>query len=239
MILRWLIFSSIVAGLAIAPAARGVAVSGQVELTNSQDSAARKHNYSGVVIWLQPVDRDAPVPVIPRRVEMKQQNKHFTPHVVAVQVGGSVDFPNLDPIFHNAFSKFAGQQFDVGLYPPGTSKAVPFRKPGIVQVFCNIHSTMSAIIDVVPTPWYDVTGATGKFNIAGVPPGEYQLHIYHERALPANLQFLERRITVGDAGLTLPLISITETGFVPTQHLDKHGMPYPKPPSDGTYMGGH
>ena len=220
-------------------AGRGATVSGQVELTNSQDSAARKHNYSGVVFWLQPVDRDVTVPTVARRVEMKQLNKHFVPHVVAVQVGGTVDFPNLDPIFHNAFSKFAGQQFDLALYPPGTSKSVPFRKPGVVQVFCNIHSNMSAIIDVVPTPWYDVTNAAGKFTIANVPPGEYQLHIYHERALAANLQFLERRITVPEGGLTLPLISITETGFVPTEHLDKHGMPYPKSQGEGTYMGGH
>ncbi len=233
MILRWLICSSAI--LSVLP---GAALTGQVELTNSQDGSARKHNYSGVVVWLQPVERDIPVPLIARHVEMKQQNKHFTPHVVAIQVGGSVEFPNLDPIFHNAFSKFSGQTFDIGLYPPGTSRTVPFHKPGVVQVFCNIHSTMSAVIDVVPTPWYDVTGATGKFNIIGVPPGEYQLHIYHERAMPANLQFLERRITVPEGGLTLPLISITETGFVPTDHLDKHGMPYQKT-TDGTYVGGH
>lgn len=234
---RWLIFSS--TALLLISAGRGATVTGLVELTNSQDSAARKHNYSGVVFWLQPVDRDVPIPTVARRVEMKQQNKHFVPHVVAVQVGGTVDFPNLDPIYHNAFSKFAGQQFDLALYPPGTSKPVTFRKPGVVQVFCNIHSNMSGIIDVVPTPWFDVTNAAGKFTISNVPPGEYQLHIYHERALPANLQFLERRITVPDGGLTLPLISITETGFVPTEHLDKHGMPYPRNSGDGTYMGGH
>lgn len=238
MISRWLIFFSAFLSFAQSPPGR-VTVSGQVELTNSQDSAARKHNYSGVVLWLQPVDRDQPLPNTPRKVEMRQQSKHFTPHVVAIQVGGSVDFPNLDLIFHNAFSTFAGQQFDIGLYPPKTSKAVPFRKAGVVQVFCNIHSTMSAIIDVVPTPWYDVTNALGKFSIPNVPAGEYQLHIYHERALPENLQFLERRITVPETGLTLPLLSITETGFVPATHLDKHGMPYPKTPADGTYMGGH
>ena len=68
---------------------------------------------------------------------------------------------------------------------------------------------MSAIIAVVPTPYYVVTPESGKFDIAGVPPGEYQLHIFHERALPANLKFLERRITVPEAGLALPLISVT------------------------------
>ena len=119
--------------LSQAPPARGGSVSGQVELTNSQDSAARKHNYSGVVLWLQPADRDAGVPMVPRHVEMKQQNKHFTPHVVAIQVGGTVDFPNLDPVYHNAFSKFSGVQFDIGLYPPGTSRTVPFRGASMGQ----------------------------------------------------------------------------------------------------------
>ena len=233
MIWRWLICFSAFLGLV-----HGASLTGQVELTNSQDLSARRHNYSGVVLWLQPVDRDATIPVVPRHAEMKQQNKHFMPHVVAIQVGGAVDFPNLDPIFHNAFSKFSGQPFDLALYPPGTSRTETFRRPGIVQVFCNIHSTMSAIIDVVPTPWYDVTKATGKFSITSIPPGEYQLHIYHERSLPENLQFLERRITVPEGGLALPLISITETGFVPSGHLDKHGMPYPKA-TDSTYMGGH
>ncbi len=233
MILRWVICFSSLACLA-----RGASVTGTVELTNSQDSAARKHNYAGVVLWLQPVDRETPVPQVPRQVAMKQQNKHFTPHVVAIQAGGSVSFPNLDLIFHNAFSKFSGVPFDVGLYPPDTTRTVLFGRPGVVQVFCNIHSTMSGIIDVVPTPWYDVTTATGKFTIGNVPPGEYNLHIFHERALPANVKFLEQRISVPEGGLTLPLISISETGFVPSDHLNKYGVPYPKS-TDGTYIGGH
>jgi hypothetical protein len=150
-------------------------------------------------------------------------------------VGGTVDFPNLDPFYHNAFSTFSGQQFDTGLYPPTKSQSVTFKHPGIVRVFCNIHSTMSAIIAVVPTPYYVVTPESGKFVLAGVPPGDYQLHIFHERAQPENLKFLERRITVPEAGLALPLISVSETGYVPEPHLDKHGKPYP--PASGTYVG--
>ncbi len=94
---------------------------------------------------------------------------------------------------------------------------------------------MSAIIAVAPTPYYVVTPESGKFAIANVPPGDYQLRIFYERALPANLKFLERRITVPEAGLALPLISISETGYVPETHLDKHGKPYP--PANGTYSG--
>ncbi len=221
---------------AAAPLVAGT-VTAQVELTNSRDPAVRKHNYSGVVLWLEPVGHATPPPA-PRRAEMKQQGKQFIPHVLAIPVGGSVSFPNLDPIFHNAFSNFSGKPFDVGLYPPHTSRTVTFDKPGIVQVFCNIHSTMSAIIAVLPTPWYAVTPPTGKVAITNVPPGEYELRIYHERALPDNLKFLEHRITVPDGDLALPLISISETGFTPAEHLDKHGKPYPKTSPDGTYPTG-
>jgi hypothetical protein len=148
-----------------------------------------------------------------------------------------VDFPNSDPVFHNAFSNFSGQPFDVGLYPPGTSRSVTFRQPGIVRVFCNIHSTMSAVIAVVPSPWYAVTDAAGRFSIGGVPAGEYQVHIVHERALPENLRFLERRITVPAEGLTLPLISVSETGYIPAPHLNKYGRDYAPPPDDSAYPG--
>jgi plastocyanin len=243
---HWPISSSSVAGRSavgllvllalVFPAAAGN-VGGQVELTNSRDPAVRRHNYSGVVLWLEPVGH--PAPAAPsRRAEMIQQNKVFRPHVVAIPLGGIVTFPNFDPIYHNVFSTFSGQPFDLPLYAPKTSKSVTFVKPGIVQVFCNIHSAMNAIIVVVPTPWFALTPATGRFVIDGVPPGEYELHIYHERALPQNLKFLERRITVPDGDFTLPLISISETGFTPAEHVDKHGKPYPKAPAEGTYMGG-
>ena len=234
MISPWRISFSV---LLLAARLLAATVAGQVELTNSRDPAVRHHNYSGVVLWLEPVGRVAP-PAPARRDEIKQENKVFTPHVVAIPVGGTVAFPNLDPIFHNVFSNFSGQPFDLPLYAPHTTRSVTFVKPGIVQVFCNIHATMSAIIAVVPTPWYALTPPAGRFAIAAVPPGEYDLHIYHERALPANLRFLERRVTVPEAGLDLPLISISETGFTPAEHLDKHGRPYPKTPDDGVYTPG-
>ena len=148
-----------------------------------------------------------------------------------------MEFPNRDPIFHSAFSTFSGQPFDTGLYKPGTSPREVFKHPGIVRVFCNIHPTMSAIIAVLPTPWYVLTPASGKFTIEGVPTGEYQLRIFYERALPDNLRFLEHRITVSAEGLALPLISISETGFIPGPHLNKFGQPYPPVLNDSTYPG--
>jgi plastocyanin len=217
--------------------ALGAHVTGEVELSNSRDVAVRRHkDYGGVVLWLEPVDRPAPA-LTPKRVEMLQKDKRFQPHVMAISLGSTVDLPNLDLIFHNAFSNFSGQPFDVGLYAPRTSKGVTFRHAGIVRVFCNIHAAMSAIIAVLNTPWYAVSVANGRYAIEGVPPGEYQLRLYHERALPENLKFLERRITVPESGLTLPLISISETGFIPAPHPNKYGKEYPPAANDGTYPG--
>ena len=118
-----------------------------------------------------------------------------------------------------------------------TSKSHEFKRPGIVRVFCNIHPTMSAIIAVLPTPWYVLTKPAGDFQISNVPPGEYSLRIFYERALPDNLKFLEHRITVPETGLTLPLISISETGYIPLPHLNKHGQEYPKVGNESAYPG--
>jgi len=167
---------------------------------------------------------------------MVQKNKTFTPHTLAIPVGASVDFPNFDPIFHNAFSSYNGQIFDVGLYPPGTSRTVHFTREGVVRVFCNIHSSMSAVIVVLATPYFDTTDANGRFEIRDVPAGEYQLHVFHERAAAATLAALERRITVPASGLEIPLISISESGYLPIPHKNKYGRDYaPEPDDHSTY----
>jgi plastocyanin len=221
-----------------AQAAGPATVSGRFELTDSRERSVRQRgNFSGVVVWLEPVGRASPPPMAPRRAQMLQKNKEFQPHVLAIPVGSTVDFPNADPIFHNAFSNFSGQVFDIGLYPPGSSRAEVFHHAGIVRVFCNIHPTMTAVIAVLPTPWFATSSASGEFRIDGVPPGDYDLQVFHERTLPETLKGLGRRIAVPPGGVTLPRIAISETGFLPTPHLNKHGRPYPPATSDSTYPG--
>ena len=91
------------------------------------------------MVWLEPVRRRCLSCPKPARAEMIQKGKTFSPHVLAVTLGTVVDFPNYDPIFHNAFSNYDGQIFDIGLYPPGTTRSIAFRREGVVRVFCNIH----------------------------------------------------------------------------------------------------
>jgi plastocyanin len=209
-------------------------VSGRVELRDSQDAAVRKHmDFSGVVVWLEPVAGSLPPAPADVTARMIQKDKTFTPHVLAIRVGTSVDFPNFDPIFHNAFSNYNGRTFDVGLYPPGTSQRVRFARSGIVRVFCNIHANMSAVIVVLNTPYFEATQKNGNFQLNNIPAGEYTLRFFHERATQATLDSLTRRITVGEGGVTLPAIGISESGYIVIPHHNKYGRDYTDAPDDG------
>lgn len=158
---------------------------------------------------------------------MMHRHKTFVPHVLAVRTGSKVRFPNLDPFFHNAFSNYDGEAFDIGLHPPGSAREVTFHRPGIVRLFCNIHPTMSAVIVVLDTPWFAVSNPQGTFRIANAPPGEYRLNVFHERALPEALEKLGRSVTIGRGDMTLPVLTISEAGYVAPPHKNKFGKSYP------------
>ena len=219
--------SAVLAVVAALPVA-AITVRGSVVLAASRDPMVRKHkDYSGVVVWLEPLKGTVDPPPPSQPALMIQKNKTFTPHVLAIPVGGRVSFPNLDPIFHNAFSNFNGQTFDVGLYKPGQSRTVAFMRPGIVRVFCNIHPQMSAVIAVLDTPYFAVSDKAGSFTIENVPPGEYQFHVFHERASAEVLDSAARKITVETAALRLPPVEISESGYVQLEHKNKYDKDYP------------
>jgi plastocyanin len=212
-------------------------VTGHIELVFSQDPNVRKHlDYSGVVVWLEPLDVAATLPRA-RHAEMVQKNKTFNPHVLAITVGTAVDFPNHDPIFHNAFSNYNGQVFDIGLYPPGTSRSITFQREGVVRVFCNIHPAMSAVIIALKSPYFAVSGKNGNLQIAGVPPGSYRMHVFHERATEQTLNALNRIVEVTSDGAQLPPISVSESGYLQLPHKNKYGKDYPAATDSGAYVG--
>ena len=205
-------------------------VTGKVEVTGVRDAAGS----SGVAVWLMPKNGMSP-PRRPAVVRMVQQHKQFRPHVLAIQVGTAVDFPNLDPIFHNAFSNIDGQPFDVGLYPPGTSRRILFHKTGIVHVFCNIHQSMSAVIVVEDTPWLAVSNEHGTYTIADVPSGEYTRHVFYERATRKTLDGLTQDIEIGENTTAFSALRISGTGYIAAPHLNKYGKQYPSAGEDEPY----
>jgi len=228
------LLSRICFSVALAWPGSAATLSGRVELLDSRSSAVlQRHDYSGVAVWLEPTGAALRPP--PLHTRMLQKDKTFAPHLMIVTVGSTVDFPNLDPVFHNAFSNYDGQLFDVGLYPPGTTRSIRFNRPGVVRVFCNIHSSMSAIIAVVNTPLFGITGPDGHFEIGSVPAGEYDLTFFHERATEAVLRRAGRRITVSGDHVTVPPVAISETGYLPIPHKNKYGQDYPPATDPGGF----
>jgi len=225
MMLRSLIFFSLTGW-----AAFGATLSGTVTLRDSHvDAVSRKKDFSGVVVYAQPVG--ATPALSSGHATMLQKGKTFIPHILPVTEGTTVDFPNADPIFHNAFSSYNGQIFDIGLYPPGTSRSVRMTRTGVLRVFCNIHSAMSAVILVLNTPYYVKTAMNGAFDL-NLPPGEYDLRVFHERATEQGLAGLARRVAVPDTGLRVPPITVSEAGFLVTPHKNKYGRDYPPSQDD-------
>jgi plastocyanin len=126
------------------------------------------------VVWL-----DAPgAPRRPAQTTLDQRNLTFSPRVLAVQTGTRVVFPNHDRVFHNVFSHHDGKVFDLGTYPVGAEKEIPFDKPGLSRIFCNIHPQMAAYVMVVDTPYFAVSGEHSNFVIKDVPPGTYEYHAW-------------------------------------------------------------
>jgi len=130
-------------------------------------------------------------------IKVAQKGAAFSPHVLPIAAGTTVEWPNYDDIYHNVFSMSDSKQFDLGLYKGNPEdKRVTFDKPGRVDVFCSIHSNMHCIILVVDNPYFAVTDENGHFSITNVPPGTYKLKAWHER-LPAD----EHEITVPTNGV--------------------------------------
>jgi plastocyanin len=147
------------------------------------------------VVYLESAPASAFADAEPQHAMMDQRNETFVPHVLAVTVGTTVDFPNSDKTYHNVFSISKTRSFDLGHYAAGRSKAVRFDRPGIVRVFCEIHSHMSAFILVFSHRYFAVTGPDGRYQIARVPPGRYTLNAWNEGAVRES-----RQVAVTDDG---------------------------------------
>jgi len=184
------------------------------------------------VVWLVPAGLQAnePPAVHPVEAVLRQKNKAFEPHLLVVTKGSTVQFPNLDPWFHNVFSLFNGKKFDLGLYEAGATRTVHFDREGVSYIFCNIHPEMSAVVMVVSSPYYAVATKIGEFSVAGVPPGRYMLHVWSENSLPETLDALSREVELNGTVHSVGTLRVREADTAKTQHKNKYGQEY-EPPS--------
>lgn len=122
-----------------------------------------------------------PVAAPATRVVVRQTDEEFVPHVVAVARGSTVEFPNDDFVFHNVFSLSSAATFDLGRYPKGATKSVTFTRPGVVKIYCHLHSHMSALVRVFDHPYFATADASGQFTLDGLPVGRVEIAAWHER----------------------------------------------------------
>jgi hypothetical protein len=149
--------------------------------------------------------------------------------LLVVPVGSIVDFPNLDPWFHNVFSLYRGKRFDLGLYEAGAHKTIKFDRIGASYIFCNIHPEMAAVVLAVDSDLYGVSDKLGRIAISRIPQGKYLLCIWYENADSHDLDSLARTIEV-EGNENLPAISVLATEPTTAKHKNKYGRDYdPKP----------
>jgi plastocyanin len=151
--------------------------------------------------------RNAPVPPAgaPTPARIEQVDERFVPHVLPVLRGTTVEFPNADVVFHNVFSLSSAKTFDLGRFPKGHSKSVVFDRPGVVQLFCHIHSDMSAVVLVLENPHFAAPAANGRYAIENLPPGDYTVVGWHERIRPVTRTVRVRAGETATLDFNIPL----------------------------------
>lgn len=213
--------------------AQTVDVTARVEITSRTPHASHQDS-SNAVLWLtplQPITADTPIRK-PQEFKLAQKDKQFTPHILVVPVGSSVNFPNLDPFFHNVFSLFNGKRFDLGLYEGHTNRTVQFDREGVSFIFCNIHPNMGAVVISLATPFYGVSARDGGLVLHDVPPGRYRLNVWAENVPIERLNALSRVVEVSQQWNRLDTQRLETSGDFMNHHENKFGEAYTAQPKD-------
>lgn len=137
---------------------------------------------AGILVYIENIEgKEFPAPAEPAR--MDQVNLVFTPRVLPVLKGATVDFLNSDDVKHNVFG-VGSDDFDLGTWTKGITRSYTFNKLGDVAILCNVHPEMEAFVVVLQNPYFGLTDASGKYDIKDVPSGKYKLKIWHDRLKP-------------------------------------------------------
>ena len=199
-------------------AAEAANVSGKISFVSKR---GQNPTVNETLVWLEPAAKTAARKAA--TFQMITRGKALVPHVLAIPVGSTIEFPNDDPISHNLFSLSSPNAFDLGLYRKGAGKSHKFDTPGLINVYCNVHPNMSAVIQVMGTPYYAFADATGTYAINDVPAGKYRLVAWNEQGGQS-----DTAIEVTSAGQVTGAVALTldSRNFRQTQHLNKEGKAY-------------
>ena len=202
--------------------AQAAIVSGKVSFVSKR---GQNPVINETLVWLEPAGGKV-VRKFPATFQMMTRGKMLVPHVLAIPVGSTVEFPNDDPISHNLFSLSSSNAFDLGLYRRGAGKSHKFDTPGLVNVYCNVHPSMSSVLQVMVTPYYVFADPAGNYAITDVPPGRYRLVAWNEQGGQT-----ESAVEVSTAGMVSGNLAVTldSRNYRLTQHTNKLGKPYEAP----------
>src|SRR5579864_6460546 len=178
----------------------GVARAGDVKGTVSVQGLRSAQDIAVYIDAIPGKHFDAPA----QHVVIDQRKMTFVPHVAVVLQGATVDFLNSDPVGHNVYwPSISGNKklaHNLGTWPQGETKSFTFTELGAVPLLCNVHTQMSGYVVVVPTPYFAVTDAQGKFLIKDVPPGHYVIKAWSEDGKPFSQEI---EVTSGITNLNL------------------------------------
>jgi hypothetical protein len=132
-----------------------------------------------VVVYIKDALHRGPLPA--SRNELLQEHETFIPRTLAITRGSVVSFPNGDPFFHNVFSLSRAGNFNLGRYQRDQTREREFTKAGIVKVYCDIHSHMSATILIFDHPYFTIPDVDGSFELPALPTGDFTIVGWHER----------------------------------------------------------
>ena len=206
---------SVVVGLSAATPVAAGTLQGKVAVVEKDGRQAK--DLADVVVWVEgPKAR-----MRPAGATVSMKSKAFVPRVTVVTVGGSVEFPNQDSIFHNVFSVSGENRFDLELYKKPKSASRVFEHAGVVRIYCNIHPQMSGFVLVRDNPWWTRVGADGSFSIPDVPAGTWVLKGWHERSGEG-----AQAVQVPATGAVAASLTLDASKYKRAPHKNKFGKDY-------------